>query len=107
MGNDEKNGRINYIRDDFIALRREMQKGFKDLSAELRIGQEKSDIAISNIYEHCSDKRDSLEKKILTNTGKILLVDSKVFKLFFIGNGIGYLAGVITTAIVGRILQIL
>ena len=40
MGNDEKNGRINYIRDDFLSLRREMQKGFKDLSAELRSGCE-------------------------------------------------------------------
>ena len=51
----------------------------------------------TGIYSRIEDNKDEADKKAEDNRKVIEKLDKKVFQLFFIGTGVGFLLGVATT----------
>lgn len=46
MGEPEPNGRVNYLREDLLALRQEMRQGFEDLRAAFEARADKGEAVV-------------------------------------------------------------
>jgi hypothetical protein len=57
------------------------------------------EIKLDNIRDENSAKKNKLDKKIDGNRRNIEKLDKKVFQLFYVGTGVGFLLGVATTVV--------
>ena len=88
---------IKYIRQDMVALRETMEKGFQNLEQKM-----------DGMDDSCSQKRADIYERIEKNRRSIEQLDKKFFRLFLIGTGVGFVAGVLATVtitwIIGRLI---
>lgn len=91
-GDTEKNGRIEYLREDLQHMRQEMLSGFEVLSQKVDENRVRLENENKSMLKVCSQKRGDIYQRLGS-------LETKTFRLFLIGNGIGFLIGVAVTTI--------
>ena len=91
----DENGRVEYIREDFQDLKREMKEGFNDISEKLDQARRDRLSEKQEIYDHCSNKRSVLTKKIEASENNITSLDKKIDVVAFTSGGIGFILGIL------------
>ena len=84
---------IKYIRQDMLALRETMEKGFQNLEQKM-----------DGMDDSCSQKRADIYERIEKNRRSIEQLDKKFVRLFFVGSGFGFVAGVVTTIVITKVM---
>ena len=107
---------INYLREQFSELRKEMNQGFANLRNDIKEVSEKSEAKRDIITDYCRDKRKDIYKMVGENKENINVVnqkfskklndiDKRLIKLFIIGNGIGFVLGATVTAVLSAVFK--
>ncbi len=95
---------IKYIRQDVIALSDTMKKSFDKLEKKIDSLRTENESDYKDIVQNCSKKRGEIYSKIETNRKNIEQLDKKFFRLFLIGTGFGFVAGVLATVAITRLM---
>lgn len=95
---------IEYVRQDMVNLSKEMKQGFQKLEEKIDKLREEYSEDNDKITENCSQKRAEIYQRIEANRQSIEQLDKKFVRLFFIGSGFGFVAGVVTTVVITRVM---
>ena len=89
---DSMNNGFNKIDKKLDNMRVENSENNKDAAKN-------SSVKRAEIYNRIEDNKDEADKKLEDNHKLIEKLDKKVFQLFYIGTGVGFLLGVATTIV--------
>ncbi|MFW6028996.1 MAG: hypothetical protein ACOCRO_01950 [Halanaerobiales bacterium] len=110
----EENGRIDYLREDLKTLNEVVRQGFENMTKQITILKDNFDIKISDYSKQTDDKIkdvcyeiEKVEKKVEKNSKNIGNVEKRLFKVAFIGGGLGFIFGIIFTRVVELFLKTL
>ena len=94
---DSMNNGFNKIDKKLDNMRVENSENNKDAAKN-------SSVKRAEIYSNIEDNKDEADEKAEANRKLIEKLDKKVFQLFFIGTGVGFLLGVATTIIAKKMI---
>ena len=99
--------RVDDIREDIKEIRVEMLANFRRLEERVDISHKDELARDDDLVDYYRGKRKEIyskiaenEQSISDNEHSISNIDKRMIKLFFIGNGIGFIAGTISSAII-------
>lgn len=81
-----------------------MKKSFDKLENKIDSLRTENESDYKDIVQNCSKKRGEIYSKIETNRKNIEQLDKKFFRLFLIGTGVGFVAGVLATVAITRLM---
>ena len=81
-----------------------MNDGFDKIDKKLDNMRVENSEKNKDIYDRIEDNKDEVDEEVEDNRKLIEKLDKKVFQLFFIGTGVGFLLGVSTTIIAKKLI---
>ena len=95
---------INNMNDRFDKLDKKLDNMRIDNSEKNKDITNNCSVKRAEIYSSIENNKDEADKKVEANRKVIEQLDKKVFQLFFIGTGVGFLLGVSTTIIAKKLI---
>ena len=95
---------IKNMNDRFDKLDKNLDNMRVENSENNKDAAKNSSVKRAEIYNTIENNKDETDEKVEANRKVIEQLDKKVFQLFFIGTGIGFLLGVATTIIAKKLI---
>ena len=76
-----------------------MNNGFNKIDKKLDNMRVENSKKNKDIYDRIEDNKDEVDEEVEDNRKGIEKLDKKIFQLFYVGTGIGFLLGVATTVV--------
>lgn len=95
-----ENGRVDFLHQELQSLRQAMNEGFTNLGNKIDTERNRTEAGDKDFLRHCSEKRGGIYRRLKDQEEAMHSLETKTFRLFLIGNGIGFVLGVIVTTAV-------
>ncbi len=95
-----ENSRIDFLHQELQTLRKEMREGFASLGDKIDGERNRLEIGEKDFLKQCDDRRREIHDRLDAQEKATHHLETKTFRLFLIGNGIGFIVGVIVTTAV-------
>ncbi len=86
--------------ENINTVAKDMKTGFDKLEKKIDCLRIENSADNKEITTNCSERRAEIYERIETNRQGIEQLDKKFFRLFLIGSGFGFVAGVVVTVII-------